>query len=118
MNALIVDDSSTMRKIVSLALGGAGYSTQEAENGGIGLEKTMLGGVDLVLLDINMPEMNGLEYLEAKSKISSIAKVPVVMLTTQDEKELQEKALSLGAKAYLVKPFKKDDLVATLNKIL
>ncbi|HQO66689.1 MAG TPA: response regulator, partial [Spirochaetales bacterium] len=79
---------------------------------------TMLGGVDLVLLDINMPEMNGLEYLEAKSKISSIAKVPVVMLTTQDEKELQEKALSLGAKAYLVKPFKKDDLVATLNKIL
>ncbi|HPE89608.1 MAG TPA: response regulator [Spirochaetia bacterium] len=118
MNALIVDDSSTMRKIVSLALGGAGYSTQEAENGRIGLEKTMLGGVDLVLLDINMPEMNGLEYLEAKSKISSIAKVPVVMLTTQDEKELQEKALSLGAKAYLVKPFKKDDLVATLNKIL
>ncbi len=118
MNALIVDDSSTMRKIVSLALGGAGYSTQEAENGRIGLEKTMLGGVALVLLDINMPEMNGLEYLEAKSKISSIAKVPVVMLTTQDEKELQEKALSLGAKAYLVKPFKKDDLVATLNKIL
>ncbi len=118
MKALIVDDSSTMRKIVSLALSGAGFSSEEAENGRVGLEKAMLGGVDLVMLDINMPEMNGIEFLEAKAKTSALAKVPVVMLTTQDEKALQEKALSLGAKAFLVKPFKKEELLSTLDRIL
>lgn len=118
MKALIVDDSSTMRKIVSLALGGAGYSSEEAENGRIGLEKAMLGGVDLVMLDINMPEMNGLEFLEAKAKSASISKIPVVMLTTQDEQPLREKAMMLGAKAFLVKPFKKEDLISTLKKVL
>lgn len=118
MKALIVDDSTTMRKIVSIALGAAGYTCEEAENGRIGIEKAMLGGIDLVMLDINMPEMNGIEFLEAKAKAASIAKIPVVMLTTQDEKELQEKALSLGAKAFLVKPFKKEELLATLARIV
>jgi two-component system chemotaxis response regulator CheY len=70
------------------------------------------------MLDINMPVMSGIEFLEAKAKAASIAKVPVVMLTTQDEKELQEKALSLGAKAFLVKPFKKEELLETLKRIL
>jgi len=118
MKALIVDDSSTMRKIVSLALTGAGYTFEEAENGRLGIERVMKGGIDLVMLDINMPEMNGIEFLEAKAKAASIATIPVVMLTTQDEKELQEKALSLGAKAFLVKPFKKEELLATLAKIV
>ena len=118
MKALIVDDSSTMRKIVSLALSGAGYTFDEAENGRIGIEKVMQGGIDFVMLDINMPEMNGIEFLEAKAKAASIAKVPVIMLTTQDEKELQEKALSLGAKAFIVKPFKKEELLAILSKVL
>lgn len=118
MKALIVDDSSTMRKIVSIALNGAGYTWEEAENGRLGLEKMLLGGIDLVLLDINMPEMNGIEFLEAKAKVAGIASVPVVVLTTQDEKELQEKAMSLGAKAFLVKPFKKEELLATLATIV
>jgi len=118
LKALIVDDSSTMRKIVSLALSGAGYTFDEAENGRIGIEKVMQGGIDFVMLDINMPEMNGLEFLEAKAKAASIAKIPVVMLTTQDEQVLRDKALSLGAKAFLVKPFKKDDLITTLKKVL
>lgn len=118
MKSLIVDDSSTMRKIVSMALGGAGYSFDEAENGRIGLEMVKKGGIDFVMLDINMPEMNGIEFLEAKAKIPAIASVPVIMLTTQDEKELQDKALSLGAKAFIVKPFKKEELLAVLSKIL
>jgi len=118
MKALIVDDSSTMRKIVSMALSGAGYASEEAENGRVGLEKAMLGGVDLVMLDINMPEMNGIEFLEAKAKTAALSKVPVVMLTTQDEQALQEKALSLGAKAFLVKPFKKEELLSTLSRVL
>ncbi len=117
MKFLIVDDSPTMRKIVSLALSGAGHEFAEAENGKMGLEKLGAGGYVCVLLDINMPEMNGLEFLEAKGKLPALAAIPVIVLTTQDEEDLRKKALSLGAKAFLVKPFKKEDLLATLAKI-
>jgi len=113
---LIVDDSATMRKIVSLALSGAGHESAEAEDGKKGLERLGAGGFSCVVLDINMPEMNGLEFLEAKAKLASAA-VPVIVLTTQDEEELRKKALSLGAKAFLVKPFKKEDLLATIASI-
>jgi two-component system chemotaxis response regulator CheY len=117
MRFLIVDDSATMRKIVSLALSGAGHEFAEAENGRLALEKLGAGGFGCVLLDINMPEMNGIEFLEARAKAPAVAAIPVIVLTTQDEAELRDKALALGAKAFLVKPFKKEDLVATLRSI-
>jgi two-component system chemotaxis response regulator CheY len=117
MKFLIVDDSSTMRKIVSLALSGAGHEFAEAENGRQGLELASPGGYGCVILDINMPEMNGIEFLEARSKLPSISAIPVIVLTTQDEAELRDKALSLGAKAFLVKPFKKEELIATIASI-
>jgi two-component system chemotaxis response regulator CheY len=117
MKFLIVDDSSTMRKIVSLALSGAGHEFEEAENGRLALDKLGAGKYACVMLDINMPEMNGLEFLEAKAKLAAVASLPVVVLTTQDEEELRKKALALGAKAFLVKPFKKEELIATLASI-
>jgi two-component system, chemotaxis family, chemotaxis protein CheY len=114
---LIVDDSSTMRKIVSLALSGAGHEFSEAENGRLALDQAGSGGFDCIILDINMPEMNGIEFLEARSKVAALAPIPVIVLTTQDEEELRKRALSLGAKAFLVKPFKKEDLIATIGSI-
>jgi two-component system chemotaxis response regulator CheY len=117
MKFLIVDDSSTMRKIVSLALSGVGHSFAEAENGKQALDKIGGDAYDCVILDINMPEMNGLEFLEAKAKVAGAAKTPVLVLTTQDEDELRQKALSLGAKAFLVKPFKKEELIATIDAL-
>jgi len=114
---LIVDDSSTMRKIVSLALGGAGHTFSEAVDGRKALEQIGSGGFDCVILDINMPEMNGIEFLEARSKIAAASAIPVIVLTTQDEEELRKKALALGAKAFLVKPLKKEDLLATIGSI-
>jgi len=116
MKFLIVDDSATMRKIVSLALSGAGHEFAEAENGRLALDMVGSGGFACIILDINMPEMNGIEFLEARSKLAA-ASIPVIVLTTQDEKELKEKALTLGAKAFLVKPFKKEDLIATIASI-
>ena len=116
MKFLIVDDSATMRKIVSLALSGAGHEFEEAENGRQALEKIGAGKFACVLLDINMPEMNGLEFLQAKKGTASAA-IPVVVLTTQDEEDLRKQALALGAKAFLVKPFKKEELVATIGAI-
>lgn len=117
MNFLVVDDSSTMRKIVTLALNGVGHTFSEAENGRQALDQIAKGGFHCVILDINMPEMNGLEFLEAKAKLASAAAVPVIVLTTQDETELKNKALSLGAKAFLIKPFKKEELIATIDSL-
>ena len=117
MKFLVVDDSSTMRKIVTLALGGAGHGFTEAENGRLALDVIGSGGFSCVILDINMPEMNGLEFLEAKGKLPAVAGIPVIVLTTQDESELKDKALSLGAKAFLVKPFKKEELIATIDSL-
>lgn len=115
MKFLSVDDSSTMRKIISLALKGAGHSVEEAEHGREALEKLKLGPVDCILLDINMPEMNGIEFLKLRMKDPSIASIPVFVLTTQDEVALKTEAMSLGAKGFITKPFQKEALLAAIN---
>ena len=118
MTFLVVDDSSTMRKIVTLALGGAGHSCLEAEHGTAALEKLKGARPDCIVLDINMPEMGGIDFLKARKSDPSLAGIPVIVLTTQDEAALREEAIGLGAKAFLVKPFVKDDLLATVRKVL
>jgi two-component system, chemotaxis family, chemotaxis protein CheY len=118
MNFLVVDDSSTMRKIVTLALGGAGHTYREAENGLQALVALKEAGADCIILDINMPEMNGIEFLKALKADASAAKTPVIVLTTQDEATLRSEALGLGAKAFIVKPFQKEQLLSTVASVL
>ena len=115
MKFLSVDDSSTMRKIISLALSGAGHSVVEAENGRDALEKLNSTAVDCIILDINMPEMNGIEFLRERKNRAAIAGIPVFVLTTQDEEALKKEALSLGAKGFIVKPFQKEALISAIN---
>lgn len=115
MKFLSVDDSSTMRKIVSIALKGAGHTVDEAENGLQALEKLKSLTVDCIILDINMPEMNGIEFLKARKSNPSIAGIPVFVLTTQDEEALKREALSLGAKGFIIKPFQKEALLAAVS---
>ena len=115
MKFLSVDDSSTMRKIISLALKGAGHSVEEAENGLQALEALKKGPVDCILLDINMPEMNGIEFLKARKANPSASGIPVFVLTTQDEESLKQEALSLGAKGFIIKPFQKEALLSAIN---
>ncbi len=115
MKFLSVDDSATMRKIISLALKGAGHTVEEAENGKMALDALKAGPVDCILLDINMPEMNGIEFLRARKTMPAIANIPVFVLTTQDEDALKQEALSLGAKGFIIKPFQKDTLLAAIN---
>lgn len=118
MTFLCVDDSATLRKIVSISLQGLGHTVVEAENGKQALEK--LDGIkpDCIVLDINMPEMNGIEFLTAKSKNPTIASIPVIVLTTQDEAPLRSQAMGLGANGFLAKPFQKDQLIATITQIV
>jgi len=117
MNILNVDDSMTMRKIVTLALKGQGHTVLEAENGKLALDILPTQPIDAIILDINMPVMNGIEFLQAIKKLPVFTKIPIIVLTTQGEDALKDQALSLGAKAFMIKPFQKDDLLATLKKI-
>jgi len=117
MTILNVDDSMTMRKIVSMALKSLGHTAIEAENGKQALELLPAQKVDAIILDINMPVMNGIEFLKEFKKTPAQATTPVIVLTTQGEDALKEEALSLGAKAFMIKPFQKEDLAATLQKV-
>ena len=106
--ALIVDDSSVMRKIVERSLRQAGLEpleVQEAASGTEGLEVLRAGKVDLILSDINMPSMDGLEFLRQIQAQKLAPGVPVVMITTESSEEHVKQAIQAGARGYLRKPF-------------
>jgi two-component system chemotaxis response regulator CheY len=116
---MIVDDSGTVRQRVSLALESAGYRVVEAVDGDDALRKIRaLTDLSMVICDVNMPRMNGLDMLAALRAEPAQRNLPVVMLTTEGEPELVERAKALGAKAWVVKPFKPELLIAAVKKIL
>ncbi|HTD54149.1 MAG TPA: response regulator [Silvibacterium sp.] len=111
--ALIVDDSSVMRKIVERALRQAGISLGEVFEASSGIEALKLLGqtrVDLILSDINMPNMDGLEFLRQLRAQNLAADVPVVMITTESSEEHVRDAIAAGAQGYIRKPFTPDQV--------
>ncbi len=113
---MVIDDSMLVRRQVSAALPGPGYLVTEAVDGVDALEKlSELSDMKLIVCDVNMPRMNGIELLERLIAQGSL--VPVVMLTTEGQPELIRRARSLGAKGWIVKPFKPEFLVATAAKL-
>ncbi|HZU83918.1 MAG TPA: response regulator [Polyangiaceae bacterium] len=113
---LVIDDSLMVRQQVGRALTGAGFTVLEACDGVDALQK-LAGSTDtrLIVCDVNMPRMNGIEFLERLSADRSA--VPVVMLTTEGQPELIQRAKALGAKGWIVKPFKPEMLVAAAKKL-
>jgi len=110
---LVVDDSMMVRRQVGMALTAAGFAVVEATDGADALAKLSAHvDIGLVVCDVNMPRMNGLEFLE---KVR--AGLPVMMLTTEGQPELIQRAKALGAKGWLVKPFKPELLVAAARKL-
>jgi two-component system, chemotaxis family, chemotaxis protein CheY len=108
VRALIVDDSSVMRKIVERSIRQAGIDlaeVREASNGAEALVALKESGADLVLCDINMPVMDGIEFLKQLQGLESAKGVPVVMITTEGSESHVVQALSIGAKGYIRKPF-------------
>lgn len=108
LRALIVDDSSVMRKIVERSLRQAGIDFAEVREAGNGMEALgalQQGSVDLILCDINMPVMDGLEFLRQLQGVPNAKGVPVVMITTEGSESHVVQALSIGAKGYIRKPF-------------
>ena len=115
---LSVDDSPSVRKLVEYTLKSKGFQVASAEDGVAALEIMANEKFDAIVLDINMPRMNGLEFLEKVKSNDAYASIPVIMLTTEGQEEDQDKALDLGATAYIVKPFKPTLLLRIVDKTL
>lgn len=114
---LIVDDSETIRQQVASALEGAGFRVLEAADGVEGLECAGVNDLCMVILDVNMPRLNGLEMLERLKTDPRHAKVPVLMLTTEVQQSMIERAKKAGARGWMIKPVKMDQLVSTVTKL-
>ena len=119
---LIVDDSATMRKIIMRVIRQAEFSLDEVLEAGNGLEGlqrlTSDPGINLVLSDINMPEMNGLEFVKSIRNKYDSDKLPIVMITTEGGEEMVDNAIALGANGYVTKPFTPDTIRSALGKYL
>jgi two-component system, chemotaxis family, chemotaxis protein CheY len=114
---LIVDDSETIRQQVASALEQAGFSVVEAADGVDGLECAAANELCMVILDVNMPRLNGLEMLERLKVDPRHAKLPVLMLTTEVQQSMIERAKKAGARGWMIKPVKMDQLVSTVTKL-
>jgi len=115
---IAVDDSSSIRKLVKFSLKTIGYQVILAENGQEALECLAKDAVDAIILDINMPRMDGFEFLKKIKADEVYASIPVIMLTTEGQDEDKEKSIRLGAHDYIVKPFKPSELLNIVEKTL
>ncbi len=115
---LAVDDSASMRQMVSFTLKGAGHDVVEASDGKEALDKAKGTQVDLVLSDVNMPVMDGLTLVKELRALPSYKFTPILMLTTESTGDKKMEGRKAGATGWLVKPFNPDQLLATIKKVL
>lgn len=116
---LAVDDSASMRQMVGLTLLSAGHEVVSAIDGVDGLAKASLGSpADLVITDVNMPNMDGMTLVRELRRLPQYHGVPVLMLTTEASAERKQQGRSAGATGWIVKPFDPDGLLATVSRVL
>jgi len=115
---LAVDDSASMRQMVSFTLRHAGYEVVEAVDGIEALEYARGNVVNLVLTDVNMPKMDGITLVRELRRLESYRYIPLLMLTTEAGQEKKLEGRKAGATGWLVKPFNPDKLLATIAKVL
>ena len=119
MKLLIVDDSTMLRDMLSYALSDGGYNdVTEAVDGIDGLEKASVSTFDLVITDVNMPNMDGLTFVNELRKLSQYSKTPILVLTTERSDEMKSKGKAAGATGWIVKPFVPDQLLKAVNIVL
>lgn len=114
---LTVDDSASIRQMVAMTLKSAGHSVIEAVNGQDGYDKATGQHVDAVITDLNMPIMNGIEFIRKFRQHPSSMGVPILLLTTESDEDLKRQAKEAGATGWIVKPFKQDQLLAVIKKV-
>ena len=114
---LTVDDSPSIRQMIKVVLGPAGHNVLEAGDGAQGLEAAKSAKPDLVITDLNMPVMNGIEFIRKYRQHPASKGVPIILLTTESDEALKAEAKAAGATGWIVKPFKQDQLVAVIKKV-
>jgi two-component system chemotaxis response regulator CheY len=115
---LVVDDSDTVRQQVGMALQQAGYAVVEARDGVEGLRMLEKGGIAMVICDVNMPRMSGLDMLDNMRRDPRNAAVSVVMLTSAGQRALVERGKAAGVKAWILKPFNAEQLIVAVGKLV
>ena len=115
---LAVDDSISLRQMVSFTLKEAGYDVVEAANGQDALNKARGMKADLVLSDVNMPVMDGISLVKELRSLPGYKFTPILMLTTESTAEKKQEGKSAGATGWLVKPFNPDQLLSTVKRVL
>ena len=115
---LTVDDSASIRQAIKIALTSAGYAVSEATNGAEGLAKAEAGSFDLIITDLNMPEMDGLTMIQQLRARGKVVGVPIIFLSTESDGDIKAQAKAAGATGWMTKPFETDKLVQIANKVL
>lgn len=117
LSVLAIDDSRTMRNLLSAALGRVGYTVDLAEDGAEGLERFAATDPDVVITDINMPVLDGFGFIEGARAMGRDRIVPILVLTTESAPELRARARAAGATGWIVKPFDDEKLVWAIERV-
>jgi two-component system chemotaxis response regulator CheY len=115
---LALDDSASVRQMVKMTLTAAGYTVVEAGDGVEGLAKAKSHSCQMVVTDLNMPNMDGLTFIRELRRVPAYQGVPIVFLTTESDDGLKQQAKAAGATGWITKPFKPDQLTAVAKKLL
>ncbi len=115
---LIVDDSSSFRQVVNIALTEAGYDVLEACDGKDALSKLNGDKIHLIISDVNMPNMDGITFVTEAKKLPAYKFTPIIMLTTESQDDMIQKGKAAGVKAWMVKPFKPAQMLDAVSKLI
>ncbi len=115
---LAVDDSVSIRKSISFILGQESYEVVEAENGADGLDKAKGEKFGLIITDINMPIMDGIQFIKELRSTAEHKFTPIIVLTTENQDSKMQEGKAAGATGWIVKPFSSDKLIAVVKKII
>ncbi|HMM76037.1 MAG TPA: response regulator [Gammaproteobacteria bacterium] len=115
---LVVDDSASLRQVVSIALKGGGYDVIEACDGQDALGKLNGRKINLIISDVNMPVMDGITFVKEVKRLPMHKFTPIIMLTTESQEAKKQEGQAAGAKAWVVKPFKPEQMLAAVAKLV
>jgi two-component system chemotaxis response regulator CheY len=115
---LVVDDSASVRQVVSIALKSAGYDIIEGVDGKDALSKLNGQKIHLIISDVNMPNMDGISFVKEAKQLPAYKFTPVIMLTTESQEAKKQEGQAAGAKAWVVKPFQPAQMLAAVSKLI
>lgn len=116
--ALIVDDSTVIRDVVAFTLKQAGFAVVEAVDGADALERVANQHPDLVITDLNMPRMDGIELIRSLRARPALKQIPILMLTTESQESKKQQGRAVGATGWIVKPFRPEKLLQVVARVL